>query len=46
MLARHEISRDDLLEALRMEQVEDPERVRRATLEGGGKISVVRREPR
>lgn len=46
MLAHHEISLDDLLEALRLEQVETPESVKWATLEGGGKISVVRRDPR
>ena len=44
MLRRHEISRDDLLEALRLEQVDDPDRVARATLEGGGNISVIRKE--
>jgi uncharacterized membrane protein YcaP (DUF421 family) len=40
-LRRHELSEDDLLEALRLEKVDDPAKVSRATLEGGGKISVV-----
>ena len=40
-LRRHGISREDLLEGLRMEQAEDPAKVRLATLEAGGKISVV-----
>lgn len=44
-MSRHGISREDLLEALRMEQVERLEDVRLAVLEGGGKISVLRRKP-
>jgi uncharacterized membrane protein YcaP (DUF421 family) len=40
---RHGISRSDLLEGLRMEQAEQVDAVRLATLEGGGKISVVPR---
>ena len=40
-LRRHGLSREDLLEALRMEQADDPARIRLATLEAGGKISVV-----
>lgn len=40
-LAAHGLSREDLLEGLRMEQVEDPAQVRLATLEGNGRISVV-----
>ena|ERR1700758_2506092 len=43
-LAAHQLSRDDLLEGLRMEQVDDPGAVKSAKLEGGGKISVVRRK--
>ena len=42
-LRRHELSRDDLEEGLRMEQEENCDNVRLATLEAGGKISVVRR---
>lgn len=42
-MRRHAISRADLDEGLRMEQVEHVEEVRLATLEAGGKISVVRR---
>jgi len=41
VLPRMELSRDDLLEGLRMEQVEHPEDVALATIESGGKISVV-----
>lgn len=41
-LGRHAISRADLDEALRMEQVEQVATVRLATLEAGGKISVIR----
>jgi uncharacterized membrane protein YcaP (DUF421 family) len=37
----HGISEEDLLEGLRMEQMERPEGVRLAMLEAGGKISVV-----
>lgn len=40
---RHGISDADLAESLRMEQVEDPRDARLATLEDGGKISVVKR---
>lgn len=42
-MRRHAISQADLVEGLRMEQVETVEEVRLATLEAGGKISVVRR---
>jgi uncharacterized membrane protein YcaP (DUF421 family) len=41
-MRRHEIGEDDLLEGLRLEQVERPEEVRLATLENNGRISVVR----
>jgi uncharacterized membrane protein YcaP (DUF421 family) len=44
-MRRHGIAQDDLLEGLRMENVEHPKDVRLATLEGGRKISVVPREP-
>jgi uncharacterized membrane protein YcaP (DUF421 family) len=40
-MRRHAISRADLVEGLRMEQVDRVEDVRLATLEAGGKISVV-----
>jgi uncharacterized membrane protein YcaP (DUF421 family) len=40
-LRRHGLSPDDLAEGLRLEQVERPEDARLATLEGGGRISVV-----
>jgi uncharacterized membrane protein YcaP (DUF421 family) len=40
-LIRHGLSRADLLEGLRLEQVEKPQDVRLATLEGAGRISVV-----
>jgi uncharacterized membrane protein YcaP (DUF421 family) len=40
---RAEMSHDDLLEALRMEQVEHIHDARLAVLEAGGKISVVKR---
>lgn len=40
-MARHGLSRGDLLEALRLEQMDDPAGVKLATLEGGGRISVV-----
>jgi uncharacterized membrane protein YcaP (DUF421 family) len=43
-LRRHGLSREDLEEGLRMEQEESCENVRLAMLEGGGKISVVRKE--
>lgn len=42
-MRRHGIGQVDLLEGLRLEQVEAPEDVRLATLENSGKISVVRR---
>jgi uncharacterized membrane protein YcaP (DUF421 family) len=41
-MRRHEIGEDDLLEGLRLEQVERPEEVRLATLENNGRLSVVR----
>lgn len=40
-MARHEISDADLAEGLRIEQIDKIGDVRLATLEGGGKISVV-----
>ena len=40
-LMRHAVSRDDLLAGLRSEQVDDVSSVKVASLEGGGKISVV-----
>ena len=40
-MRRHAIGQADLIEGLRMEQVERVEDVRLATLEAGGKISVV-----
>jgi uncharacterized membrane protein YcaP (DUF421 family) len=40
-MRRYNISEDDLLEGLRMEQAECIEGVRLATIERGGKISVV-----
>ena len=43
-LRRHGLSYEDLLEGLRLEQVGDPADVVRATLEGGGRISVIPRE--
>lgn len=42
-LVKHGLSREDLLEGLRLEQVESPAEVRLATLEGNGRISVVPR---
>lgn len=42
-LRRHGISEADLAEGLRMEQVAHPSQVRLATLENGGKISVIRK---
>lgn len=42
-LRRHELSPSDLREALRLEQVETPADVALATLERGGRISVVKR---
>jgi uncharacterized membrane protein YcaP (DUF421 family) len=41
-LTRHGISEDDLAESLRMEGVDAPKGASLATLESGGKISVVR----
>jgi uncharacterized membrane protein YcaP (DUF421 family) len=41
-LRRHQLAEDDLHEALRIEKVGDVAKVCRATLEGGGKISVIR----
>jgi uncharacterized membrane protein YcaP (DUF421 family) len=43
-MARHGISHGDLLEALRLENVEEPGQVKAATLEASGKISVVRKD--
>jgi uncharacterized membrane protein YcaP (DUF421 family) len=43
-LARHGMSSDDLLEALRLQHVEDVREVRLATLERGGEISVLPRK--
>jgi uncharacterized membrane protein YcaP (DUF421 family) len=40
-LRRANLSRDDLHEAIRLEQAEDPSELRSATLEGSGKVSVV-----
>jgi uncharacterized membrane protein YcaP (DUF421 family) len=40
-LRRHGLSHEDLAEGLRLEQAADPAEVRLATLEGGGRISVV-----
>jgi uncharacterized membrane protein YcaP (DUF421 family) len=42
-MRRHAIGRADLAEGLRMEQIDGIEAVRLATLEAGGKISVVPR---
>ncbi|HEY8003636.1 MAG TPA: YetF domain-containing protein [Phenylobacterium sp.] len=43
-MRRHAIGEVDLMESLRLEQVEKPEEVHLATLENSGKISVVRRK--
>jgi uncharacterized membrane protein YcaP (DUF421 family) len=43
-LHRAGLSRDDLLEGLRIERVDDPADVAAATLEAGGKISVIPKE--
>jgi uncharacterized membrane protein YcaP (DUF421 family) len=43
-MMRHGISRADLLEALRLENLEDPAQAKTATLEASGKISVVPRD--
>ncbi|MBN8808266.1 MAG: DUF421 domain-containing protein [Sphingomonas sp.] len=40
-MLRHHISDDDLLEGLRMEQLENPADAELATMERGGKISVI-----
>lgn len=45
-MLRYNISDEDLLEGLRMEQVRCVEDVELATMERGGKISVVRRDRR
>ena len=42
-MAKHGVSHADLLSGLRMQQVETVQEVKLATLEGGGKISVLRR---
>lgn len=42
-LRRHGLSMEDLLEGLRLEQVQRPADGKLATLEGGGRISVVPR---
>lgn len=42
-LRHHELTEEDIHEALRLEKVNDIAKVARATLEGGGKISVVER---
>jgi uncharacterized membrane protein YcaP (DUF421 family) len=38
---RHAVSEADLMEGLRQEQADDPKKVRQATLENSGRISVV-----
>ncbi len=43
-LRRADLSREDLLEGLRMKQIDDPRNVAKATLEAGGKISVIPRD--
>ncbi|EJU09896.1 hypothetical protein LH128_26669 [Sphingomonas sp. LH128] len=40
-LRRAELSREDMLEAIRLEQVGDPADVGAAYVEGSGKVSVV-----
>lgn len=40
-MRRHALSRDDLLEGLRLEQVDSPEKAKLVMLENGGRISVV-----
>lgn len=40
-MARHGVTHEDLLESLRMEQIERPDQVALATVERGGSISVV-----
>ena len=40
-LRRAELSREDMLEAIRLEQVDDPADVAAAYVEGSGKVSVV-----
>jgi uncharacterized membrane protein YcaP (DUF421 family) len=44
-MMRHGIGEADLLEGLRLEQVEDPGQVHLATLENSGAISVVHKKP-
>jgi len=44
-MARHGLSQADLAAGLRLEQLDDLAKVKLATFEGGGRISVVRREP-
>ena len=44
-LRRANLSKDDLHEAIRLEQVDDPADLRSATLEGSGKVSVVPKKP-
>ncbi|MGN6268890.1 MAG: DUF421 domain-containing protein [Sphingomonas sp.] len=44
-LVRANLSEEDLHEAIRLEQVDDPADVKVATAEGGGKVSVVRKKP-
>ncbi len=44
-MTRHGISREDLLEGLRLKQVERVEDARLVTLERNGKISVIPKEP-
>lgn len=43
-MTRHGLSREDLLESLRLEQFDRVEDVKLATMEGGGRISVVKAE--
>ena len=45
-LRRAELSREDMLEAIRLEQVERPEDVAAASVEGSGKVSVVPKKKR
>jgi uncharacterized membrane protein YcaP (DUF421 family) len=44
-LRRANLSPSDLREAIRLEQAENPADVRLATVEGSGKVSVIRRHP-
>jgi uncharacterized membrane protein YcaP (DUF421 family) len=43
-MRRANLSEEDLHEAIRLEQVDDPADVKLATAEGGGKVSVVRKD--